>query len=113
MSKFFAFSVLLSTALLGSATALLATFTVLFLAPYIIYATRSPSSQSECEKIHAGMKPEEVLAVMDKSAPPYDEGYTTDIIFFSRNGITCEVQLDSRGVTVLSTRTLNRGEIIE
>jgi hypothetical protein len=113
MNKFFAFNILLGTAFLGAATALLAIFAVVFLAPYIIYVTRSPSSQSECEKIHAGMKPEEVLAVIDKSTPPYDEGYTTSMIFFSRNGSTCEVQLDSRGVTVVSIRTLKRTEISE
>lgn len=101
----------LSGFLVGSVAALLLVFIFIFLGPYLLYVMRSPTLQAECSKIRPGMNAREVLAFLDKNTPPYDEGNSANMIFFSRNGIACEVQIDGQGV-VVNTSTVKRPAVV-
>src|SRR5256885_8397295 len=78
MSRVLAVGVLSAMMLIGVAGALFTVFVLVFLGPYFLHVARSPSSQTECGRIHNGMSANEALAVFDTSSPPYDEGYSTD-----------------------------------
>lgn len=111
MRKLSAIGVLSAMTLAGVVGALFTVFVLIFLGPYLLYVARNPSSQAECGRIHNGMSVNEALAVFDTSSPPYDEGYSTRMIFVSRRFTTCEVQLEN-GV-VVGTSIANNAEITE
>jgi hypothetical protein len=111
VSNLISFSTLFR-AVIGAVAALLLIFISLFLGPYLLYVLRSPSLQAECNKARPGTKAEDVLTSLNQSTPPYDEGHSANMIFFSRNGATCEVHLNGQGV-VVKTVTQKREAIVE
>ena len=62
--------------------------------PYIFYSARSPSPKEECNEIRPGMNVRQVLAITSKRTEPFDEGISSQEMYFSRGDATCHVELD-------------------
>jgi hypothetical protein len=62
--------------------------------PYIFYSARSPSLKEECNEIRPGMNVRQVLAITSKRTEPFDEGISSQEMYFSRGDATCHVELD-------------------
>lgn len=105
--------VVLASSVAGAMVAVATICTFVFLGPYFWYVLRSPSPEGECTKIRSGMDMNEVLAVADATTPPFNEGYTPDMLIVSRNGTTtCQMQFE-KGTTVSQVRLVKNAEVVE
>jgi hypothetical protein len=100
----------LTATLAGVVLAILIIVPVAWLAPYLLYAVKSPAPETACEKIRPGMDVAEALAISDASTPPLDEGYGANILFFSREAGTCQIHFEIDGTRVSTVQFVTRSK---